>query len=145
MEVTTSYKLADLFPRFIALMIDNAISGAIIGIIGVNDAWLLGGILGFIVGVGYQWLFLTRNNGQTPGKMLMGIQVIKADGTAITEMDVLMRHIGYILNSALFMLGWLWAVVDSEKQGFHDKLARTYVVVAERQQVNTSKVKRSQE
>lgn len=148
-EVTTSYRLAGIFPRFVALVIDNALAAAISGILGVNGAGLLGGILGFIVGVGYQWLFLTRNDGQTPGKVLMGIKVVKVDGSMITEMDVIMRYIGYILNSALLMLGWLWAIVDVEKQGFHDKLARTYVVMAEREQVSTSansgKLKRSAE
>ncbi len=137
MEVSTSYRLAGIGSRFIALAIDSALIGAISGIFGLNNAWLIGGLLSFIVGVGYQWMFLTRNNGQTPGKMLLGIRVIKADGTAISEMDVFMRYVGYILNSALLMLGWLWAMVDPERQGLHDKLARTYVVHAERERVQT--------
>jgi uncharacterized RDD family membrane protein YckC len=137
MEIKTSYRLADLWTRFFALIIDSTLVGAIGGAFGANNEWLLGGIISFIVGVGYQWLFLTRNNGQTPGKMFMGIRVVKSDGTAISEIDVLMRYVGYLINSAVLGIGWLWALVDPHKQGWHDKLARTYVVMAEREKVET--------
>jgi len=137
MEVKTSYRLANISTRFFAFIIDSVLVAAIGGAFGANDEWLLGGIIGFIIGVGYQWVFLTRNNGQTPGKMFMGIRVVKADGTQISEIDVLMRYIGYLINSAVIGLGWLWAFIDPQKQGWHDKLARTYVVMAEREKVET--------
>jgi uncharacterized RDD family membrane protein YckC len=43
---------------------------------------------------------------------------------------VIVRYIGYYINSFIFMLGWIWAIFDSNKQGWHDKLAGTYVVPA---------------
>jgi uncharacterized RDD family membrane protein YckC len=137
MEVKTSYRLADISTRFFGFIIDSILVAAIGGAFGANDAWVLGGIIGFVIGVGYQWIFLTRNNGQTPGKMFMGTRVVKADGTAITEIDVLMRYVGYLINSAVFGIGWLWAFIDPQKQGWHDKLARTYVVIGEREKVET--------
>jgi uncharacterized RDD family membrane protein YckC len=30
----------------------------------------------------------------------------------------------------VFFIGWFWAFFDADKQGWHDKLAGTYVVVA---------------
>jgi uncharacterized RDD family membrane protein YckC len=137
MEVKTSYRLADISTRFFGFIIDSILVAAIGGAFGANDAWVLGGVISFIIGVGYQWIFLTRNNGQTPGKMFMGTRVVKADGTAITEIDVLMRYVGYLINSAVLGIGWLWAFIDPQKQGWHDKLARTYVVMAEREKVET--------
>lgn len=125
------YTLADNGTRFVALIIDSILAGIIGGIFGANDQWFLGGVMGFVVGVGYQWLFLTRNNGQTPGKMMLGIRVIKTDGSMFTFTDALMRYIGYLINSAAFMIGWLWAFYDEDNQGWHDKLARTYVVRAD--------------
>jgi uncharacterized RDD family membrane protein YckC len=125
------YQLADNSARFFALIIDSIIVGAIGGIFGVSNAWFLGGLLSFVIGAGYQWFFLTRNNGQTPGKMLLKIRVIKSDGTEITEIDAVMRYLGYIINSPVLMLGWLWAFWDPNQQGWHDKLARTYVVRAD--------------
>jgi uncharacterized RDD family membrane protein YckC len=37
---------------------------------------------------------------------------------------------GYTLNTLIMMLGWLWALWDSNQQGWHDKLAKTIVVKA---------------
>lgn len=125
------YDLADVGTRFIALVIDTIIVGVIGGIVGVvlgNTG--TGGIVGFLVGIGYQWYFLTQNNGQTPGKRLMGIRVIKVSGEPLTAVDVIVRYVGYFINSFLLMLGWIWAIFDANNQGLHDKLAGTYVVRA---------------
>jgi uncharacterized RDD family membrane protein YckC len=43
-----------------------------------------------------------------------------------------MRYIGYFIDSFVFGLGWIWAAFDPERQAWHDKLARTYVVSVER-------------
>jgi len=125
------YILANNFIRFLALFIDLILVGIIGGVFGANDQWFLGGVVSFAVGVGYQWLFLTRNNGQTPGKMVFGIRVIKTDGSAFTFTDALMRYVGYLINWAALGIGWFWAFFDENRQGWHDKLARTYVVRAE--------------
>jgi uncharacterized RDD family membrane protein YckC len=63
--------------------------------------------------------------------MMFGLRVVKEDGTPITDGEAVMRYLGYILNSAVFMLGWLWALVDDKNQGFHDKIVHTYVVKAD--------------
>ncbi|MCU0498849.1 MAG: RDD family protein [Anaerolineae bacterium] len=128
----SSYQLAGVGPRFVALIIDGILGSIIAGALGANDRWFLGGVIGFLVTLGYQWFFLTRNNGQTPGKMLLGIRVIKVDGTPITGIDATLRYLGYAINSAIMGIGWLWALIDPERQGWHDKLARTYVVLADR-------------
>ncbi len=133
MAVTSTYRLADQGTRLVALIIDSILVGIIGGIFGADAQWLLGGVMGFVVGVGYQWFFLTRNGGQTPGKMLLGIRVVKTDGTDLTFVDSLLRYVGYLINSPIFMLGWLWSFWDPMRQGWHDKLARTVVVMADRE------------
>jgi uncharacterized RDD family membrane protein YckC len=30
-----------------------------------------------------------------------------------------------------FFIGWVWALFDDNRQGWHDKIAETYVVKAE--------------
>lgn len=124
----TTYELADIGNRFIALVIDNIIVGVIGGLLGAQAGIATGGIVGFIIGLSYSWFFWTRYAGQTPGKMLMNIQVVKADGTEITDADAVVRYIGYYINSVFMMLGWIWALFDSKNQGWHDKLSSTYVV-----------------
>ena len=123
-----TYELADISERFIALLIDGIIVSIVGGVIGVGGAGFGGGsVLGFIVGVGYQWYFLTQQNGQTPGKMMMNLRVIKTDGTPISDAEAVLRYVGYYINN-IFMLGWIWALFDSNNQGWHDKIASTYVV-----------------
>ena len=125
---TVNYDLADLTSRFIAIMIDGFILALIAGaFVGAGKG--AGAGMSFIVGVAYNWYFWTRQNGQTPGKMIMNIRVVKADGSPIGDMDAILRFIVYYINSAVFMLGWLWAL-NPDRQGWHDKIANTYVVKA---------------
>jgi len=128
---TITYELADLGTRLVAIIIDGVILAVIGGVL-VGVGRNVGGALSFIIGLGYNWYFWTRNNGQTPGKMLMNIRVVKTDGTPIRDIDALMRYVGYYINSAIFLLGWIWVLSNENRQGWHDKLANTYVVKAEK-------------
>jgi len=122
---------ASLVGRLIALIIDwialFVIGGLASALFGDE---ILGIGVGFIVGILYNSYFWTQNNGQTPGKSLMGIRVVKTNGQPIGVLDAVIRYIGYYINTFLLFLGWLWAVFDSRNQGFHDKLAGTVVVNA---------------
>ena len=122
---------ASLLGRLIALIVDGIILGVLSFLAGLILGDRIFGIgVGFIVGVIYNTYFWTQNNGQTPGKSLMGIRVVKTNGQPIGVLDAVIRYIGYYINTFLLFLGWLWAVFDSRNQGFHDKLAGTVVVNA---------------
>jgi uncharacterized RDD family membrane protein YckC len=126
---TETYELAGFSERFFALLIDSIILGVIGGIFGAGGGMIWGGgLMSFIVGAGYQWYFLTRQDGQTIGKMVMGLRVIKTDGTPIADAEAVIRYVGYLINTPLLLLGWLLAFIDDGRQGLHDKLANTYVV-----------------
>ncbi len=125
----TSYELADLGNRFIALIIDNIIVGLLSAFIGMlSGRGDVGVVTYFLVQTAYQWYFLLNRDGQTPGKTMQHIRVIKEDGSALTSTDVVLRSVGYQINNILFGLGWIWATFDRNQQGLHDKLAKTYVV-----------------
>lgn len=131
MEQTRTFELAGIGERFVALFIDGIVLSVIGGIVGAGGAGFDGGgLVGFIIGVGYHWYFLTQQNGQTPGKMVMNIRVIKTNGQPISDGDALLRYVGYYINTAIIMLGWIWAFIDGKSQGLHDKLASTYVIKA---------------
>jgi uncharacterized RDD family membrane protein YckC len=65
--------------------------------------------------------------GQTPGKYLMGLRIVRTDTDRIRLGNAVLREIGYVLSGILF-LGYLWILFDNRRQGFHDKLAGTLVV-----------------
>ena len=66
--------------------------------------------------------------GQTPGKMLFGIKVIRTDSSPITLGYAFLRYLGYIVSAMTLYIGFIWIAFDSHKQGLHDKIADTYVV-----------------
>lgn len=123
------YQLADIGTRAAAWLIDGVILFIIDSTMFLSR-WETGMSLGAVISLAYFWLFLTRNKGQTPGKMLMKIRVIKTDGSAISDSDALIRYIGTLINF-ICLFGWFWAFIDPNRQGWHDKLAQTYVVNAE--------------
>ncbi len=66
--------------------------------------------------------------GQTPGKMVCKLKVVNRNGETIGYSRAFLRWIGYIISSFVFCLGFLWVVWDKNKQGWHDKIARSYVI-----------------
>ena len=69
--------------------------------------------------------------GQTAGMRILGIFIVRVDGTPFTMKEAAIRHlIGYPLSTLSFFLGFLWMLWDPLQQGWHDKLARTIVVVS---------------
>lgn len=141
MSVTTQVEYATIGNRFLALFIDSLIIGLVVGIIVAAISAAIptppptqgnttNSGISFIVGLIYYSVFLLQWNGQTPGKRVMKVRVVKADGSALTFADVFIRYIGYYLNSIVLLIGWIWAFFDPRRQGWHDKMARTYVVPA---------------
>jgi uncharacterized RDD family membrane protein YckC len=120
-------ELAGLGQRFIAAIIDGIIVGFITGVFSRFGGAGFG--LTFVVTLAYTWYFLTHKNGQTLGKMVMHIRVIKKDGSPIDDATAIVRYIGYYI-SCLIVIGILWAFWDDKKQGWHDKVANTLVVKA---------------
>lgn len=141
--------LASIGKRFLAMLIDMIILGIIGGVYGamfgptlpeyasLDEILLLEEFIQFqmstlavsiLISAVYHIFFMIRTNGQSPGKQALGIRVVKKDGTPITFIDALLRNVvGYTL-SGIFALGYIWALFDSEKQGWHDKIAGTTVV-----------------
>jgi len=67
--------------------------------------------------------------GATVGQRALGVWVVDADtGTKISGGRAVLRYLGYIVNGAVFYLGFMWAGWDPRKQGWHDKIANTFVI-----------------
>ena len=95
---------------------------AILNILG--DAVVVGLVLGF----GYSVLF-TGLRGQTLGKMVFGIMVVDELGDLPGLRRAFVREVpGKLISFLVLGLGFLWIAWDERKQGWHDKIAKTYVV-----------------
>ncbi len=75
----------------------------------------------------YYWLF-TGLKGQTPGKMVVGIKVVNAQGDRVGLGVAALREFVRFISAYVLCLGFLWIIWDKQKQGWHDKIASTYVV-----------------
>jgi len=67
-------------------------------------------------------------NGQTVGDLLVGVRVVRADGHRVSFGRALVRMIGCYVSGLALFLGFIWAIYDGRRQGWHDKLAGTVVV-----------------
>jgi uncharacterized RDD family membrane protein YckC len=87
-----------------------------------------------LVSWGVQVLYyrLWNTIGWSPGKRLLGLRIVTSNGAAPGVMRGFARTVGMLLSFLAFGLGHLWAFWDSRRQGWHDKLAGTYVVRFER-------------
>lgn len=78
----------------------------------------------------FNFVVLAARAGQTVGKRLVGIRIIRIDGQPTGYATVFRRHcIGYLLSSVALFLGFVWVIWDAKHQGWHDKIAGTTVVL----------------
>jgi len=66
--------------------------------------------------------------GQTIGKRILGLKVIRTTGEPVNPGMAFLRWVGYIVSSMIFYLGFIWIAFDKKKQGWHDKIAGTIVI-----------------
>ena len=72
------------------------------------------------------YTLLNSDSRQTPGKWIVGIRVMAADGAPLSKKAALKRAGGYILSGIPFGLGFFWAL-GGEKRTWHDRLAGSRV------------------
>jgi uncharacterized RDD family membrane protein YckC len=66
--------------------------------------------------------------GQSLGQRVLKIRVVDASGNTPSVLRVALRLLGQAVALAPAALGWIWLAFDREKRGWHDHIARTYVV-----------------
>ena len=98
------------------------------------------GIIGAIVQIpAFEWIvfgiyhlynaYFIYTWGQTPGKMLLNIQVVDAHGDKPNLIRVVLREfLGKVVSRSTLLIGYLWIIWDPRKRGWHDYIGGTYVV-----------------
>jgi uncharacterized RDD family membrane protein YckC len=96
-------------------------------------SWLVNILLVFLtLFIGwFIWWFIVAPKGQNPGKAVVGLRVIKTDGSAMNTGSMFVRGlIGIVCGFIPLYLDNLWMLWDKDAQTLHDKLADTVVVKA---------------
>jgi hypothetical protein len=86
------------------------------------------------LGIGFGWgalyftVFLSVGRGQTPGKRIAGVRVLRLDGKPMSWWYSFERFGGYFASVTTGLLGFAQILWDRNRQGLHDKIVETVVV-----------------
>lgn len=77
----------------------------------------------------YVTVFISSFGG-TLGKIISGIQIQRTDGQKLSYFRAFFRsYIGCYVCGIIFFLGFIWIIIDKKRQGWHDMMSDTIVVV----------------
>ena len=148
-EIDLQVELANVGSRTLAILVDIALGGLVLFIVYAltmllahdeADDWLtktssnvLKTLLMLLI-FGFQWVYFNLFewgwNGQTPGKRLLNLRVIKADGSPVSGVDVLLRNLSRPIDTLgpMGLIGLLMIFVSRKAQRLGDVMARTFVI-----------------
>ena len=148
-EINLQVEVANVGSRTLAILVDLALGGLILFIVyaltmllarNLADDWLtrlssnaLQTVLMLLI-FGFQWgyfnFFEWIWNGQTPGKRLLHLRVIKVDGSPVSGIDVVLRNLSRPIDTLgpMGLIGLLMIFVSRKAQRLGDLMARTLVI-----------------
>jgi len=148
-EIDLQVEVANVGSRTLAILIDLALGSLVIFIVyclmsllarDMTEDWLtrfssnaLKTLLILLI-FGFQWcyfnIFEWLWNGQTPGKRLLRLRVIKVDGSPVSGIDVLLRNLSRPIDTLgpMGLIGLLMIFVSRKGQRLGDLMARTLVI-----------------
>ncbi len=144
--VATGVEYAGFWMRFVAVLIDGLITGipmmiymfvfmgAMFSTFDPEDPESLemgfGGLfylLAYAIPLIYSVFFLGKY-GATPGKMALGLKVIRANGEKLTYGRAFGRYFANILSGMILYIGYIIVAFDDEKRALHDHICDTRVI-----------------
>lgn len=121
---------ADFWYRLGAFLLDGVILGLPLNLVLLAISNVAARqVLALAAGIAYAVYFIGSGSGQTVGMRILGIRAIDAiTGGRVDYGRAFVRYLVALLSALPFFLGYFWMLWDREKQTWHDKAARTYVV-----------------
>jgi len=90
-----------------------------------------------LCGVYFVWQWL--HGGQTLPMRTWRLRLVTHSGAPLTLRHCMYRYIFVLPGLGLFGAGFLWALIDRERQFLHDRLAGTRIVIDERGTMNAER------
>ena len=146
--VKSNQRFAGFWIRLVARMIDNVITSiagyifqipmlAVMASMGSDPLklnwWLFGSTAAFavimsIAAAGYYEAWFLVKKGATPGKMILGLKVVRARGGEFRWGLAWGRYFAHLLSGLTMYVGYMMAGWDEEKRSLHDRICDTRVV-----------------
>jgi uncharacterized RDD family membrane protein YckC len=152
-QVDLHFPIAGVGSRFLAVALDMVLQGGAYVVVGLlvymtssytslgeimdhhgakTQKWLVAGfiLLNFVMVWGYFALFEAFWHGQTPGKRLMKLRVLKDSGRSITLFESMARNLLRIVDAApsLYLIGVVTMLCNKSNTRLGDFVAGTIVV-----------------
>ncbi len=143
-NITLDFQIAGIASRFMAALIDTTLILLLYALVGYlfslltdrfaslggSVATAIQGIVGFLILWGYYILFEVFWNGQSPGKRVIGLQVVREGGRPITFAAAAIRNLIRFVDflPALYGVGVVVMFVDKRARRLGDLVAGTLVV-----------------
>lgn len=146
------FTYGNFWPRFCAKFIDGMIlgmSGVVINVVlgvimlgtanyftgaqrvaGTTTAILfqvISSLLGLLLGLAYA-VFFIRKYSATPGKMALGLKLVRPDGSQLGVGRIIGRHFAEWLSAMILLIGYIMAASDAERRALHDRICDTRVI-----------------
>ena len=83
---------------------------------------------GLLVSLLYYIVSWSKGDGQTLGNFTLMMRIVGTNGAPIGLGRSILRYVGFYVCIIPLSIGFLWAAFDARRQGWHDKIARTYVI-----------------
>jgi uncharacterized RDD family membrane protein YckC len=145
-------RYAGFWIRFVAVIIDTIILVVIESIINIPLAMVIGAgsvgvatsgsaaglgailaaqgvliVVNLAISIAY-YVYFWSSRGATPGKMALGLKIIRADGGPLSVGLALGRYLAYILDGFTLLIGFIIAGFDDQKRSLHDRICDTRVI-----------------
>jgi uncharacterized RDD family membrane protein YckC len=146
-NVTFDYDVAGIGSRFLSALVDTLlilllqviVFGTLILLAGMDglfssDAptWMIAvlSLVAFVFFWGYYIFFEILWNGQTPGKRMVGLRVIRVDGMPVTAVEVVIRNLVRLIDllPTAYGVGVITMFVNEKSRRLGDLAAGTVVV-----------------
>jgi uncharacterized RDD family membrane protein YckC len=134
------------FSRLVAYVIDAVLVGALYSVITAGVVWIVqlvvaedvdpsefGSLASSLLLTGWSFLYFAvpwAVSGRTPGMLLLGLRVVRRDGSRLGAGHAFLRALALPLSFLPLGLGLIGIVVGREHRALHDVIAGTTVVYA---------------
>lgn len=143
--VASQGQYAGSVSRFLAYAIDIAASSAVFAlalaaisyvasvVTGRQISWSKDSVVVAIIFVAWEFFYFGYSwaaSGKTFGMAVLGVRVVRADGTVLDPPHAVLRALVFPFSFLLFGLGFAGILVQREHRALHDLIAGTAVVYA---------------
>jgi uncharacterized RDD family membrane protein YckC len=120
-------RIAEFLVRTVAFATERPPSGSHASLARLQQDFRLTLFIGLALSISYS-VYFDGTFGATPGKMALGLKIVRPDGAPIGYLRALGRYFAKILSAFLLGIGFMMAGWDSQCRALHDSICDTRVI-----------------